>query len=166
MNRSKMTRILAALCAAVLMVGMLAGCAGIEQNSEEAKAQAENRQFMSDVNAIMEELSQRLDSFNDAVSRGDVITMRTQADDAFKVLDNLESLEAPEVLQDVKQGYVDGSKQLKDALNAYIALYTDIAANPSAVSTDAYNERLASIQDTYDQAVEKLKSTDEAATQL
>ena len=29
MNRSKMTRILAALCAAVLMVGMLAGCAGI-----------------------------------------------------------------------------------------------------------------------------------------
>ncbi len=166
MNRSKMTRILAALCAAVLMVGMLAGCAGIEQNSEEAKAQAENRQFMSDVNAIMEELSQRLDSFNDAVSRGDVITMRTQADDAFKVLDNLESLEAPEVLQDVKQGYVDGSKQLKDALNAYIALYTDLAANPSAVSTDAYNERLASIQDTYDQAVEKLKSTDEAATQL
>ncbi len=166
MNRSKMTRILAALCAAVLMVGMLAGCAGIEQNSEEAKAQAENRQFMSDVNAIMEELSQRLGSFNDAVSRGDVITMRTQADDAFKVLDNLESLEAPEVLQDVKQGYVDGSKQLKDALNAYIALYTDLAANPSAVSTDAYKERLASIQDTYDQAVEKLKSTDEAATQL
>ena len=166
MNRSKMTRILAALCAAVLMVGTLAGCAGIEQNSEEAKAQAENRQFMSDVNAIMEELSQRLDSFNDAVSRGDVITMRTQADDAFKVLDNLESLEAPEVLQDVKQGYVDGSKQLKDALNAYIALYTDLAANPSAVSTEAYKERLASIQDTYDQAVEKLKSTDEAATQL
>lgn len=166
MNRSKMTRILAALCAAVLMVGTLAGCAGIEQNSEEAKAQAENRQFMSDVNAIMEELSQRLGSFNDAVSRGDVITMRTQADDAFKVLDNLESLEAPEVLQDVKQGYVDGSKQLKDALNAYIALYTDLAANPSAVSTDAYKERLASIQDTYDQAVEKLKSTDEAAAQL
>lgn len=166
MNRSKMTRILAALCAAVLMVGTLAGCAGIEQNSEEAKAQAENRQFMSDVNAIMEELSQRLGSFNDAVSRGDVITMRTQADDAFKVLDNLESLEAPEVLQDVKQGYVDGSKQLKDALDAYIALYTDLATNPSAVSTDAYKERLASIQDTYDQAVEKLKSTDEAATQL
>lgn len=166
MNRSKMTRILAALCAAVLMVGTLAGCAGIEQNSEEAKAQAENRQFMSDVNAIMEELSQRLGSFNDAVSRGDVITMRTQADDAFKVLDDLESLEAPEVLQDVKQGYVDGSKQLKDALNAYIALYTDLAANPSAVSTEAYKERLASIQDTYDQAVEKLKSTDEAATQL
>lgn len=166
MNRSKMTRILAALCAAVLMVGTLVGCAGIEQNSEEAKAQAENRQFISDVNAIMEELSQRLGSFNDAVSRGDVITMRTQADDAFKVLDNLESLEAPEVLQDVKQGYVDGSKQLKDALNAYITLYTDLAANPSAVSTDAYKERLASIQDTYDQAVEKLKSTDEAATQL
>lgn len=166
MNRSKMTRILAALCAAVLMVGTLAGCAGIEQNSEEAKAQAENRQFMSDVNAIMEELSQRLGSFNDAVSRGDVITMRTQADDAFKVLDDLESLEAPEVLQDVKQGYVDGSKQLRDALNAYIALYTDLAANPSAVSTEAYKERLASIQDTYDQAVEKLKSTDEAATQL
>ena len=86
MNRSKMTRILAALCAAVLMVGTLVGCAGIEQNSEEAKAQAENRQFMSDVNAIMEALSQRLGSFNDAVSRGDVITMPTHSDAAFKVL--------------------------------------------------------------------------------
>ena len=161
-----MKRLVAIACIALVAAVGLTGCAGLEQTSEEAKAQAETRQYMSDVNATIEQLSQRLDGFEGAVSRGDVVTMRTQADDAFKVLDNLESLEAPEVLQDVKQGYVDGSKQLKDALNAYIALYTDLAANPSAVSTDAYKERLASIQDTYDQAVEKLKSTDEAATQL
>lgn len=164
MKRNKVTRILATLCAAVLMAGVLAGCAGIEQNSEEAKAQAENRQFMSDVNATMDELAQRLKSFNEAVSRGDVITMRTQADNAFKVLDNLESLEAPEVLQDVKQGYIDGSNQLKDALNAYIELYTAMQAGSFDYGT--YADRLSSIQETYDQAVEKLKGTDEAATQL
>ena len=164
MNRSKMTRILAALCAAVLMVGTLAGCAGIEQNSEEAKAQAENRQFMSDVNAIMEELSQRLGSFNDAVSRGDVVTMRTQADDAFRTLDSLAALQPPEVLKDVQQGYVDGCNQLKGALNDYIALYTDVA-NGSA-NGGAYADRLAAVQEAYNAGVDKLKATDEAATKL
>ena len=172
MNRSKMTRILAALCAAVLMVGTLVGCAGIEQNSEEAKAQAENRQFMSDVNAIMEELSQRLGSFNDAVSRGDVITMRTQADDAFKVLDNLESLEAPEVLQDVKQGYVDGSKQLKDALNAYIDLYSEMTAAKEEAESSRYNDpfnasdysgRIEQIQEQYNEGIQTLEDADNSA---
>ena len=166
MNSFKMTRIVSFALAALGLGALvaLAGCAA--QNNPATEAQTANRQYMAQVNQTMDDLSQKLEGFEDAVSRGDVVTMRTQADDAFKALDNLESLEAPEVLQDVKQGYVDGSKQLKDALNAYIALYTDLAANPSAVSTDAYKERLASIQDTYDQAVEKLKSTAEAATQL
>ena len=142
----------------------LTGCAGLEQTSEEAKAQAENRQYMSDVNATIEQLSQRLDGFEGAVSRGDVVTMRTQADDAFRTLDSLAALQPPEVLKDVQQGYVDGCNQLKGALNDYIALYTDVA-NGSA-NGGAYADRLAAVQEAYNAGVDKLKATDEAATKL
>lgn len=159
-----MKRVAALVCVALLAMAGLAGCAGMEQASEEAKAQADNRQYMSDVSATIEQLSQRLDGFEDAVARGDVVTMRTQADDAFRTLDALAALEAPEVLKDVQQGYVDGCNQLKDALNAYIALYVDVA-NGSADGS-AYAERLAAVQEAYDAGVEKLRATDETAAKL
>lgn len=154
-------RIIALAMAAALAIGALSGCASMGQTSEEAKAQAENRQFMSDVNATMGQLAERLEAFNDAVSSGDAVAMRTQADNAFEVLADLEAIEAPEVLADTKQGYVDGCNQLKDALNAYIALYAGIQ-NGSA----DYDAQLSAVQDSYNQAVDKLKATDEAAAAL
>lgn len=154
-------RVIALVIAGALAAGALAGCTGMEQTSGEAKAQAENRQFMSDVNSTMDQLAEQLAGFNDAVAQGDMVGMRTQADNAFKVLANLEALEAPDVLADTKQGYVDGCNQLKDALNAYIALYADIQ-NGSA----DYAAQLSAVQDSYNQAVNKLKATDEAATEL
>ena len=110
-------------------------------------------------------LDSRLSDFVDAVSRGDVVTMRTQADNAFKVLDDLSSLEAPEPLKDVAAGYVDGANSLKDALNSYIQLYTEIdgatASEPFDWST--YDSRLQAIQDAYNAGIDKLKAADEAA---
>ena len=119
---------------------------------------------MSDVNAAMDNLSQQLDGFDEAVAQGDMVSMRTQADSAFKVLDGLDALEAPEVLADVKQGYVDGCNQMKDALNDYISLYA--AMQSGSIDAASYESRLQAVQEAYDQAVEKLKATDEAATQL
>ena len=91
--------------------------------------------------------------------------MRTQADNAFKVLDDLSSLEAPEPLKDVAAGYVDGANSLKDALNSYIQLYTEIdgatASEPFDWST--YDSRLQTIQDAYNAGIDKLKAADEAA---
>lgn len=164
MKKSNLFRTIAMLSVSVLTLMALVGCAGIEQNSEEAKAQAENRQFMSDVNAAMDDLSQQLDGFDEAVAQGDMVSMRTQADSAFKVLDGLDALEAPEVLADVKQGYVDGCNQMKDALNDYISLYA--AMQSGSIDAASYESRLQAVQEAYDQAVEKLKATDEAATQL
>lgn len=164
MNSFKMTRIvsfaLAALCLGALVA--LAGCAA--QNNPATEAQTANRQYMAQVNQTMDDLSQKLEGFEDAVSRGDVVTMRTQADDAFRTLDSLAALQPPEVLKDVQQGYVDGCNQLKGALNDYIALYTDVA-NGSA-NGGAYADRLAAVQEAYNAGVDKLKATDEAATKL
>lgn len=116
---------------------------------------------MSQVNGIMSELGDNLDSFEGAVSRGDVVNMRTQADDAFKALDSLSSLEAPDELKDVQQKYVDGTAKLREALDGYITLYTDLKSDSFDQST--YASRLSKVQSLYDEGVELLKQADEAA---
>ena len=60
-----------------------------------AQQQSENRQYMTQVNQTMDDLKSRLESFTDAVSRGDVVGMRTQADNAFKAIDDLNNLTSP-----------------------------------------------------------------------
>ena len=99
---------------------------------------------------------------------GDVVTMRTQADNAFKALDELDSQEAPDALKDVKQCYVDGSEQLENALNAYIELYTEIDSATDAQPFDwsTYDQRLADIQAAYNSGIEKLQEGDKTAADL
>ena len=119
-----MVKLTATVCAAALSVAVLGGCMPQQQTSAASQAQSDNRAYMTQVNQTMETLQTRLSGFSDAVSRGDVVTMRTQADNAFKALDELDSQEAPDALKDVKQCYVDGSEQLENALNAPISSCT------------------------------------------
>ena len=152
-------RIAICACALLLIVGVLAGCSpGASSLSAEQQA---NRSYMSQVNAVMSELGDELDSFNKAVSRGDVVNMRTQAENAYKVLDKLAAIEPPEDLADVHKQYVDGTSKLREALNAYIDLYTEIDSGSFDQST--YNSRIAKVQSLYDEGVSTLQKADEAA---
>lgn len=168
MNIFKTTRIvsfaLAALCLAALLA--LVGCAS--QGNPATEAQTANRQYMARVNQTMDDLAQRLEGFEEAVSRGDVVTMRTQADNALKTLDELAAIEAPEALKEVQQDYVDGCGLLKDALDGYIALYTEVASatdeHPFDYST--YDARIEEVQETYDQGIDKLEAGDALAAEL
>ena len=133
MTRPSFIRTLVAVCVSAMLAVALSGC--MQQASTQGNdQQSENREYMTQVNQKMDDLDSRLSDFVDAVSRGDVVTMRTQADNAFKVLDDLSSLEAPEPLKDVAAGYVDGANSLKDALNSYIQLYTEIDGATTTVS--------------------------------
>lgn len=151
--------------ACVLACGMaLAGCAaGPSQNMTEE--QQANRAYMSQVNEAMVELDANLDSFVDAVSRGDVVNMRTQADNAYKALDKLESLEAPETLADVRKSYVDGTSKLRKALDEYVSLYT--AADKAGDSFDwsTYDKQISEIQKLYDEGVAALEQGDKTAAE-
>ncbi len=152
------------VCAASAMLALaLAGCA--QQSNAQNDQQNENRQYMTQVNQKMEDLNTRLTSFTDAVSRGDVVTMRTQADNAYKAIDDLSSLDAPDALADVKTGYVDGCNELKGALDSYIALYTEIenATDAQPFDYSTYDSRLADIQNAYNAGIDKLKAADDAA---
>lgn len=162
LNRKTMAGILALLVAAALGLGMLAGCSS---NSAVTQQQSDNRNYMSQVNQVMDDLESALANFTDAVSRDDVVGMQTQAENALATLDDLSGIEAPEDLADVKSGYEEGAGKLRDALNDYVALYTEISSSTDAQPFDwsTYDARLAEIQQGYDEGIAKLKETDELA---
>ena len=122
---------------------------------------------MTQVNQTMEDLQSRLDGFTDAVSRGDLVGMRTQADNAYTALDELGKLNVPDDLKDIQQEYVDGTNKLKDALNAYIELYTEIDSATEAQPFDysTYDQRIADIKSQYDEGIGKLQSGDNKASE-
>ena len=162
MTHSISARFMALVCAAALGTVALGGCASGASTTATAEQQA-NRAYMSQVNETMVELDESLDQFVSAVSRGDVVNMRTQADEAYKVLDELTDIEAPEGMKEIRDNYVNGTAKLREALDAYITLYSDTAKSSSNTSADAYNKRISEIQATYDEGVELLKTADESA---
>ena len=167
MKRSMTARVLALACAGALAATALAGC-GAQQPSQAEQEQAQNRQYMTQVNQTMEDLQTNLASFTDAVSRDDVVGMRTQADAAFKAIDDLSGLDAPEALADIKQSYVDGTADLKAALSSYVDLYTEIDSATEAQPFDytTYDQRLADIKAQYDSGIEKLQQGDQKAADM
>lgn len=159
-------RVLALLCAGLLTAACVAGCA--PQSDPEAEQQAANRGYMSAVNQAVSDLEERLAGFEEAVARGDAVTMRTQADNAFKALDALGAIEAPEAFADIQAGYLEGCEALEEALASYITLYTEIESATEGHPFDysSYETRLADIQALYDDGIEQLSAADAAATEL
>lgn len=167
MNRNMVGKLAALACAGVLGAAALGGCTQ-QQSSQVAQEVSDNRAYMAQVNQTMDDLQTRMDSFTEAVSRKDVVSMRTQADNAFKVLDSLRTQDAPEALKSIKADYVEGCDSLQDALNAYITLYTEIDAATEAQPFDwtTYDQRLSAIKATYDQGIAKLEEGDKTAADM
>ena len=166
MKHTRFAKVLVAMFAGVLMVAALGG--GAQQDTATAQQQSENRQYMTQVNQTMDDLKSRLESFTDAVSRGDVVGMRTQADNAFKAIDDLNNLNVPDALKDIQKEYVDGTADLKDALNSYIDLYTEIdsATEEQPFDYSTYDQRIQDIKSKYDEGIGKLQSGDNKASEL
>lgn len=163
-------KLVALLCVAVLACGMV-GCMSPQNatnQQEEENKPLTSSQYMAEVNQKVEVLSERLAAFNEAVSRQDPITMRTQADNAFAVLDEIAAIEQPEELNDLKAEYVKGSDQLKDALNGYVTLYTEIAnaTDDQPFDYSTYPDRIQQIQEQYDEGIKTLEAADKTATEL
>lgn len=169
MQKRSLPKIIA-FASAAMFVFALAGCVAPQQSAQQQDEDAvtQNRQYMSELNQNVSELSSKLEGFVDAASRGDVVTMQSQADNAFKVITNIESLQVPDDLEELKTGYTEACEKLRNALNDYIALYSEITASAGGDSFDfaTYNERINSIQQQYNEAIAQLESTDNTATEL
>lgn len=166
MKNRTIARMIGLGCSAVLALAVLAGCQSPATGATDQ--QQENRTYMTSVNVAMEDLNSRLASFDEAVSRGDAVTMRTQADNAFKAIDDLAAIETPEAMQDLQDGYVAGCEKLKGALSDYVDLYTEIdrATEEHPFDYATYDERLKGIQDAYNEGIDELKAADEEALKL
>lgn len=151
--------LIAASAACVLSVGSLAGCAGAPQNNAASQAQIDNRTYMSQVNQTMSSLNEKLDGFVDAVSRGDVVGMKTQSERALAELDAINSLEAPEALSEVNESYKAGCEKMKLALQSYVDLLSS-----GADKIDA--ESIKPIQEAYDEGVAALQEADQKASEM
>ena len=157
MNKKLAMMAVSAMCA--LTVGSLCvGCSGTQATTQNTEATAA-RTYMSQVNQTMETLDEKLDNFVDAVSRGDSVGMKTQADKALEALSALDSIETPDQLKEVQDGYKTGADCLKQALTDYVTLYT--TQDASAINAD----QLATIQAKYDEGVAALKEADKKAAE-
>ena len=158
MNKKVLASICVTMCACVLL-GLLAACVPSATGSADVKQQ--RRAYMSQVNETMAQLREDMVPFKDAVSRGDVVDMKAQAENAYKTLDKFAAIKPPEELAEVHQLYVDGTGKLREALDAYITLYTEIQGGSFDWST--YDKRKDEIQKLYDEGVQKLEAADKAA---
>lgn len=160
MKNAIVVKISSVLCAIALVSSVLVGC-GAGASVAANETQQANRAYMSQVNQTMQTLDNDLKGFVDAVSRGDIVNMRTQADNAYKTLDKLAALEVPDDMADIQQNYVDGTDKLRKALDDYITLYTE-ASDPS-FDWSTYDARIKDIQALYDEGVAALQAGDETA---
>lgn len=149
---------------------MLTGCTQplASQSSEQEETGPTSRSFMAQMNEASDDLSEKMASFSDAVSREDLVSMKLQADAAYAVVDQMAAIEVPEELADLKQRYVDGCTQLKDVLSGYVDLYSEIEASTTRnpFDYDDYPDRIAALQASYDAAVQALEDADKSATEM
>ena len=160
----RISRIAVVAILVALVATLVVACAPAKNPQDEARHA--NQMYMSQVNSIMTELGGNLDAFNDAVARDDLVGMRTQSTSACKVLDQLTALEPPEVLADVHEKYAQGADKLRQALEGYVVLYSDVkvaADSEASLDSKAYSKRLAEIQTLYDEGVAALSEADELA---
>ena len=66
------------------------------------------------------------------------------------------------------ESFTDGTADLKDALNSYIDLYTEIdsATEEQPFDYSTYDQRIQDIKSKYDEGIGKLQSGDNKASEL
>lgn len=158
----KMRKMITAVLAAALSVLCLMAIAGCDAQEQKADAAAQNRAYMSQANSAMMQLDADLEPFTAAVAAEDVVTMEQAASKVYRDIDTFKAITAPDAMKDIHAEYSAGCEDLKQALQAYIALYSD-ASNADAKEL---NEGLASVQALYDSGIAHLKAGDTKATQL
>ncbi len=163
LTKSLKSRVLLVLAMCVMCATVLAGCSA---NNAESEAQTQNRQYMTSVNQVMEDLSANMEEFTTAVQDGEVIALSSQLDSVTDAVEQLKALSVPDVMKDIHAQYVAGAEELQTALQLYVQLYEDVQA-PASGSFDygTYADRLAEVQSHYDAGIAALQDADTKVSQ-
>lgn len=155
-------RFLALIIMSFCMVALLVGCSASNPTQEN---QAQNRQYMSSVNQIMEQFDAQMADFASAVKDGEILSLTSQLSAVTTAVDSLKALDVPDDMKDIQDAYVNGVEELQTALQQYVQLYQEVELPPNgSFDFSTYADRLAEIQQHYSNGVASLQDADQKAT--
>ena len=159
MKTRKIMAMIMAVALSALCLGMVSGCAQPANQEDNA---AKNRAYISQANTMMQQLNADLEPFTAAVAAEDVVTMEQAAANVYRDFAAFEKVTPPADMKDIHAEYSAGCEDLKQAMQAYVALFKD------AADTDVsdLNEKLADVQKQYDSGIAHLQAGDKKMTEL
>lgn len=157
------SRIVAFAAAIVLACAlMLSGCASNAQQANDP--QTLNRQYMANVNQIMDEIDAQMTEFSTIVKEGEVVSLSTQLAAINNSVDKLKALSVPDEMKDIQSDYLKGTEELQTAFAAYVDLYEDVKAPENGTFDFAtYGDRLNDVKSHYEAGIQALESADQKA---
>ena len=157
---SRMVAFAAAIVLACAL--MLSGCASNAQQANDP--QTLNRQYMANVNQIMDEIDAQMTEFSTIVKEGEVVSLSTQLAAINNSVDKLKALSVPDEMKDIQSEYLKGTEELQTAFAAYVDLYEDVKAPENGTFDFAtYGDRLNDVKSHYEAGIQALESADQKA---
>lgn len=157
---SRMAAIAAAIVLACAL--LLSGCASNAQQANDP--QTLNRQYMANVNQIMDEIDAQMTEFSTIVKEGEVVSLSTQLASINNSVDKLKALSVPDDMKDIQSDYLKGTEELQTAFAAYVDLYEDVKAPENGTFDFAtYGDRLNNVKSHYEAGIQALESADQKA---
>lgn len=157
---SRMVAFAAAIVLACAL--MLSGCASNAQQANDP--QTLNRQYMANVNQIMDEIDAQMTEFSTIVKEGEVVSLSTQLAAINNSDDKLKALSVPDAMKDIQSDYLKGTEELQTAFAAYVDLYEDVKAPENGTFDFAtYGDRLNDVKSHYEAGIQALESADQKA---
>lgn len=157
---SRMVAFAAAIVLACAL--MLSGCASNAQQTNDP--QTLNRQYMANVNQIMDEIDAQMTEFSTIVKEGEVVSLSTQLAAINNSVDKLKALSVPDAMKDIQSDYLKGTEELQTAFAAYVDLYEDVKAPENGTFDFAtYGDRLNDVKSHYEAGIQALESADQKA---
>ena len=157
-----LTIVLMLICALAVV-----GCTSPSSSTDSSTNTEENTptmsQYMVNLNVSASKLQTALSEFADAVNSNDTYMMSLKADEAYAVMDQMDAIECPPEMDDVKAKYKEATSELKNALADYLALYIDLdsAQSSDQFNYNDYNSRLEEVQKHYDEGLNLLEEADD-----
>lgn len=157
---SRMVAFAAAIVLACALI--LSGCASNAQQANDP--QTLNRQYMANVNQIMDEIDAQMTEFSTIVKEGEVVSLSTQLAAINNSVDKLKALSVPDAMKDIQSDYLKGTEELQTAFAAYVDLYEDVKAPENGTFDFAtYGDRLNDVKSHYEAGIQALESADQKA---
>lgn len=153
-----------AFAAAIVLASalMLSGCASNAQQANDP--QTLNRQYMANVNQIMDEIDAQMTEFSTIVKEGEAVSLSTQLAAINNSVDKLKALSVPDEMKDIQSDYLKGTEELQTAFAAYVDLYEDVKAPENGTFDFAtYGDRLNDVKSHYEAGIQALESADQKA---